>query len=63
MAAKHAPGLVDITSGTNTVSFPQAGRSHTVPGFSARSGYDLASGLGTVNALLFVPELAALAGR
>ena len=38
IAAKHAPGLVDITSGSNTVSFTQAGRSHTVPGFSARPG-------------------------
>ena len=32
-------------------------------GFNARPGYDLASGLGTVNAAEFVPELAFLAGR
>ena len=31
-------------------------------GFRARPGYDLASGVGTVNAALFVPELAKLAG-
>jgi hypothetical protein len=34
----------------------------TVPGFSARPGYDLASGIGTIDARYFVPELAA-AGR
>ncbi len=32
---------------------------HTVVGFHALPGYDLASGVGTVNAALFVPELAA----
>jgi hypothetical protein len=34
----------------------------TVTGFSARPGYDLASGVGTINAARFVPELAHLAG-
>jgi hypothetical protein len=29
-----------------------------VPGSSARNGYDLATGVGTINAALFVPELA-----
>jgi subtilase family serine protease len=62
MAARHLPGLVDVTSGNNTVSFTQGGRSHTVHGFTAGPGYDLASGLGTVNAAEFVPELASLAG-
>jgi hypothetical protein len=32
-----------------------------VTGFSARSGYNLAAGLGTVNAAYLVPELARLA--
>ena len=63
MAARHLPGLIDVTSGDNTVSFTQNGRLHTVHGFTAGPGYDLASGLGTVNAAEFVPELAALAGR
>jgi len=63
MSALHLPGLVDVTSGNNTVSFSQGGTRHTVRGFSAGPGYDLASGVGTVNAALFVPELAALAGR
>jgi subtilase family serine protease len=63
MSARHLPGLVDVTSGSNTVTFSQAGTRHTVRGYAAGPGYDLASGLGTVNAALFVPELASLAGR
>jgi len=63
MSASHAAGLADVTSGNNTVSFRQNHHSYTVHGFNARHGYDLASGVGTVNAALFVPELAALAGR
>jgi hypothetical protein len=54
---------VDITKGSNTVSFTQGGRRHTVPGFTAVPGYDLASGVGTVNAADFVGELAFAAGR
>ena len=63
MSARHLPGLVDVTSGDNTVSFTQDGRSWTVQGYTAGPGYDLASGLGTVNGALFVPELASLAGQ
>jgi subtilase family serine protease len=62
LAARHAPGIVDVVSGNNTVSFRQGGRLHTVPGFAARPGYDLASGVGTVNAPSFVRELAQAAG-
>jgi subtilase family serine protease len=58
LSADHAPGLVDVTQGNNTVAFTQNGTLFTVKGFSARNGYDLASGVGTVNAALFVPELA-----
>jgi hypothetical protein len=54
-----APGIVDVTSGNNTVTFPQKGAEHTVVGFQALPGYDLASGVGTVDAAKFVPELAA----
>ena len=54
-----AAGIVDVTKGNNTVSFPQGGKVHTVTGFSARPGYDLASGVGTVNAALFVPRTGA----
>jgi subtilase family serine protease len=63
LSAEHAPGIVDITSGNNTVSFVQGGHTHTVDGFAARPGYDLASGVGTVNAPSFVRELAFLAGH
>jgi subtilase family serine protease len=63
LSAERAPGLVDITKGNNTVGFTQNGTLYTVQGYSARRGYDLASGVGTVNAALFVPELARAAGR
>ncbi len=62
LSAERAPGLVDITHGNNTVSFTQNGTLYTVKGYSAGRGYDLASGVGTVNAALFVPELARAAG-
>jgi len=64
LAAKHAPGLVDVTSGNNNVSFYQgtATTLKTVTGFPARKGYDLVTGLGTVNAASFVYELAGVKG-
>jgi subtilase family serine protease len=62
MYAERAPGLVDITTGNNTVSFHQGGKLHTVRGFSAKPGYDLVSGVGTIWAPAFVPELAKTAG-
>ena len=58
LSAQHAPGIVDVVGGNNTVSFRQGGKLHTVAGFSAAPGYDLASGVGTVNAARFVFELA-----
>jgi subtilase family serine protease len=58
LSAAGAPGIADVTSGNNTVTFTQGGTTTTVTGFSARPGYDLASGVGTVWAPLFVPELA-----
>jgi subtilase family serine protease len=61
MSAAHAPGLVDVTAGNNTVSFLQP-TLVTVKGYAAGPGYDLASGVGTVDAALFVPELAQAAG-
>jgi subtilase family serine protease len=63
LAAQHAPGIVDVASGDNTVSFTQDGQQQTVTGFSAGPGYNLATGVGTVDARYFVPELARLAGR
>ncbi len=52
------PGIVPVTEGDNTVSFDQGGTEHTVVGYDAAAGYNLASGLGTVDAARFVPELA-----
>ena len=53
-------GLVDVTQGNNTFGpFTNSdGTTHTVQGFNAGPGYDLASGLGTVDAAKFVPALA-----
>jgi subtilase family serine protease len=62
MEASHDKGIVDIRRGNNTYSFTWNGRTYTVRGFSAGKGYDLVSGVGTVNAAYFVPELAKLAG-
>jgi len=60
LAQFHAPGLVDVTKGNNTVSFTQGSPSklYTVHGYPAKPGYDLSTGVGTVNAAYFVPELA-----
>jgi subtilase family serine protease len=62
MEAAGDPGIVDVTAGTNTVTFPQNGATHTVRGWAAVDGYDLATGVGTVNAALFVPELVKAVG-
>ena len=53
----HSASLIDITRGNNTVRFKQDGTMHTVIGFRAKTGFDLASGLGTVNGLLLVRGL------
>jgi subtilase family serine protease len=63
LAAAHARGIADVIKGGNTVSFTQGGRRHTVRGFTAGPGYDLASGVGTVDARYFVGELASAVGR
>lgn len=57
MAARHEPGIVAVRGGDNTVTFSQDGTDHTVTGYTADGGYSLATGLGTVDAALFVPEL------
>jgi subtilase family serine protease len=61
LSAEHAPGIVDVTQGNNTVTFTQQDKSYTVKGYAARPGYDLASGVGTITAAKFVPELASAA--
>jgi subtilase family serine protease len=62
IAIRHQRGIVDIRKGNNTHTFDQNFKTYTVRGFAARRGYDLVSGVGTVNAAYFVPELAKLAG-
>ena len=64
LSARHARGLVDVTSGNNTVSFYQgaASKLYKVTGYPARTGYDLVTGVGTVNAAYFVYELAGIPG-
>jgi subtilase family serine protease len=60
--AMHEPGVVDITKGNNSQTVIQGGKVYTVEGFSAGPGYDLVTGVGTVDSRYFVPELAKLAG-
>jgi len=61
LLAAHAHGLVPVTQGNNTVSFTQGGPLITVHGFYARHGYSAVAGVGTIDAALFVPELASAA--
>lgn len=48
--AVHASGIVDVTSGDNSFG--------GVTGYPALKGYDLSTGIGTLNAAKFVPQLA-----
>ncbi|HEX3961446.1 MAG TPA: S53 family peptidase [Trebonia sp.] len=60
LSARKAPGIVDVTSGNNTVQFTQGAPAHayTVQGWNAGPGYNLVDGVGTVNAAYLVYELA-----
>ncbi len=85
LESEHAPGIVDVSSGNNTVSFDQSTDAKgagirnkgtqnlgaqgtgpqntgiepvTVRGYTAVKGYDLVTGVGTVNAQQLVYELA-----
>ena len=62
IAARHERGIVQIRTGNNTQTFTQHGNQYTVRGFTAIGGYNLVTGVGTVDATYFVPELAKLAG-
>ena len=57
-------GIVDVTQGNNDIGpFTNSdGQTYHVPGFDAGPGYDMASGLGTIDAARFVPALALAAG-
>lgn len=56
----HGNGIVDVTMGNNTFGpFTNSDNiTYTVVGYNAGPGYDLASGVGTIDAARFVPELA-----
>lgn len=49
-----ADGIADVVHGNNSIT--QGGKV-LVPGFAARSGFDIASGWGTIDAPRFVPAL------
>jgi subtilase family serine protease len=59
LSRMQAKGIVPVTKGSNTVSFTQSGTYYTVKGENAAPVYSTSSGVGTVNAALFVPELVA----
>ncbi len=61
IAARHERGIVGIGAGNNTQTFDQHGKKYVVQGFTAGGGYNLVTGVGTVDAAYFVPELAELA--
>lgn len=56
----HSRGIVDVTTGNNTHGpFVNSDNvTYTVVGYDAGRGYDLASGVGTIDAARCVPELA-----
>jgi hypothetical protein len=54
-------GTVDVITGDNHVRYLQGEITHAAKGWKAVPGYDLASGLGTIDAAKLVPELARLA--
>ena len=58
LGASHAPGVVDVTAGDNTVAVPKDKATVVVPGYPAGPGYDMSSGLGTADGAQLVHELA-----
>jgi subtilase family serine protease len=57
LAAQHDPGIIDVQGRGNTFRIGK----FVVPGFPAGPGYDLVTGLGTIDAAKFVPDLVRLA--
>jgi len=60
LSADKAPGIVDVTSGDNSVQFTQGtpARTYHIMGWNAGPGYSPVDGVGTVNAAYLVYELA-----
>jgi subtilase family serine protease len=65
MADSHRSGIVDVTQGNNSFGpFTNTdGNTYTVTGYEAGKGYDLASGLGTIDGGRFVRQLARSGGE
>ena len=62
LAQRPGDGIVDVTSGSNDLDHGQVtpgGATVSFRGYAAVPGYDLATGLGTIDASRFVPALAA----
>jgi len=59
LAAQHDPGIIDVQGPGNTF---RRGRL-TVRGYPAGPGYDLVTGLGTIDAAKLVPDLVRLASQ
>jgi subtilase family serine protease len=59
LAAQHDPGIIDVQGPGNTFRY----RGTTVRGFPAGPGYDLVTGLGTIDAAKLVPDLVRLASQ
>jgi hypothetical protein len=57
LAARRAAGIPDVSRGGNGVTVTVRGRRIRIRGYRARPGYDLASGLGTVDGARLVAEL------
>jgi subtilase family serine protease len=57
LAAGRAAGIVDVTAGNNTVAYTAGGKQVTVKGYTAASGYDAVTGVGTLNAFYLSYEL------
>jgi subtilase family serine protease len=60
LAAAKDRGIADIVAGDNTVAFSQGGKNYVVHGWRAVPGYDLGSGVGSINAHWFVIDLVRL---
>ncbi len=60
MFSKPNSGIVDVTEGNNSFTVFGEGEEplFTIPGYKAHVGYDMASGLGTLDALQFTHALA-----
>jgi hypothetical protein len=52
-AEPHARTIVDVTKGNNTVAVKSGAKIARLRGYRARRGYDLTTGVGTIDAARF----------